>query len=251
MAMTEILVGDENLILSLTNVSAGYGGRPILSGLSLSVARGEIFALLGGNGAGKSTTLKVLLGFLKPASGTVRVAGIDITARPAEARASVAYVPENVALYEHLDARETLAYFLTLAGIRPETARIEGALDAVGLASSARGQRLGGYSKGMRQKTAIALAVARDVPVLLLDEPTSGLDPRAISEFHDLLDALRGRGTATLMVTHDLLGATQAADRIGFLDGGRLISVAGKAAGAFDINALYRAYQAPEPDRAA
>lgn len=249
MTETEKQAGEP--ILSLIEVSASYGDRRVLSGVSLSIARGEIFALLGGNGAGKSTTLKVVLGFLKPDSGMVQVTGIDVTVNPAKARDGIAYVPENVALYEHLNARETLAYFLTLAGIKPDAARIEGALDAVGLASSARGQRLGGYSKGMRQKTAIALAVARDVPILLLDEPTSGLDPRAISEFHDLLEVLRGRGTAVLMVTHDLLGATQVAGRIGFLDGGRLVSVADKAADPFDIDALYRAYQTSQPGRAA
>ncbi len=242
----------ENAILRVNAVSAGYGRRTILNDLSLEVSKGEIFALLGGNGAGKSTTLKVLLGFLKPTQGEVIIAGQDVVADPASARAHVAYVAENVALYEHLSARENLAYLLTLAGVAAEASRIEDALEAVGLVTAARGLRLSGYSKGMRQKTAIALAVAREVPVLLLDEPTSGLDPRAISEFHDLLDVLRARGTAILMVTHDLLGATQIADRIGFLSQGRLTQVADKSEGrTFDINRLYQAYQTAQPGQAA
>lgn len=250
--MTEMQHHVENAILRLNAVSAGYGSRMILEGLSIEVSRGEIFALLGGNGAGKSTTLRVLLGFLKPSGGEVTLAGKDVVADPASTRAHVAYVAENVALYEHLSARENLAYLLTLAGVAAEASRIEGALDAVGLDAAARGRRLSGYSKGMRQKTAIALAVAREVPVLLLDEPTSGLDPRAISEFHDLLDVLRARGTAILMVTHDLLGATQVADRIGFLSEGRLTQVADRNEGrAFDINRLYQAYQTAQPGQAA
>lgn len=250
--MTEMQQGDQSAILRLKAVSAGYGRRTILNDLSLEVSRGEIFALLGGNGAGKSTTLRVLLGFLKPSGGEVTLAGQDVVADPAAARAHIAYVAENVALYEHLSARENLAYLLTLAGVTAEASRIEGALEAVGLDVAARGQRLSGYSKGMRQKTAIALAVAREVPVLLLDEPTSGLDPRAISEFHDLLDVLRARGTAILMVTHDLLGATQVADRIGFLSEGRLTQVADKSEGrTFDINRLYQAYQTAQPGQVA
>ncbi|CAL4869439.1 putative ABC transporter ATP-binding protein NosF (plasmid) [Asticcacaulis sp. MM231] len=245
--MTEITQSAGLEALTLKGVCAGYGGKAVLNGLSLGVSAGEIYALLGGNGAGKSTTLKVLLGFLKPQSGDVVVAGEDIIADPAKARSRIAYVPENVALYEHLNARENLAYLLTLAGVDPERGRIEEALDAVGLDPAARKKHLSGYSKGMRQKVAIALAVARDVPVLLLDEPTSGLDPLAISEFHNLLDVLRGKGTAILMVTHDLLGATQVADRIGFLKLGRMITVEQKSdMTGFDINALYLAYQSVE-----
>jgi ABC-2 type transport system ATP-binding protein len=243
---------DQEIILSVEGLSAGYGSKAVLDGLSLCVGKSEIFALLGGNGAGKSTTLKVLLGFLKPTAGQGRVDGVDVTKDPVAARSKIAYVPENVALYDHLSARENLAYLLTLVGLKPDAPRIEGALDAVGLDGSARDRRLGGYSKGMRQKTAIALAVARDVPALLLDEPTSGLDPRAINDFHELLDVLRARGTAILMVTHDLLGATQIADRIGFLRDGRLLSVAHKGSdGRFDVAGLFQAYQVSAQDEAA
>jgi ABC-2 type transport system ATP-binding protein len=148
-----------------------------------------------------------------------------------------------VALYEHLSARENMRYFLQLAGAGDTAARIDSALDAVGLAPEARARRLGGYSKGMRQKVAIALAVARAVPVLLLDEPTTGLDPQATREFNALLQSLRAQGVAIFMVTHDLLGAAEVADRIGFLDHGRIVEeFSAQGAARFDVATLYRRY---------
>jgi ABC-2 type transport system ATP-binding protein len=224
-------------------VSAGYAGRDILRGLDLAVLPGEIYALLGANGAGKSTALNLFLGFLRPRSGSVSVQGIDPTAEPAKARAQLAYIPENVALYGHLSASENVAYLLHLAGRRVSTAAIGAALLAAGLDASAHHRRVAGFSKGMRQKVSIGLALARQVPALLLDEPTSGLDPQATADFHALLGALRAQGVAVLMVTHDLLGAVDIADRIGFLDQGRLTEEV-RAAGAerFDVRMLHRRY---------
>ena len=229
--------------LEASGVDVAYHATPVLRDLSLLVARGEIYALLGGNGAGKSTTLNTFLGFARPAAGSVRVCGIDVAADPLAARGQLAYVPENVALYEHLDARENIEYFLRLAGSGWTRAGIDEALDAVRLDPSAWRRRLGGYSKGMRQKVAIALAVARQVPVLLLDEPTSGLDPQATSEFNALLQGLRGRGSAIFMVTHDLLGAAEVADRIGFLENGHIShEVAARGPDRYDVRDLYRRY---------
>ncbi|AOH86700.1 ABC transporter ATP-binding protein [Sphingomonas panacis] len=222
-----------------------YGEREVLCGLDLTVAPGEIYALLGGNGAGKSTTLSALLGFIVPSAGSVRVGGIDPAADPAMARAQLAYVPESVALYDHLSARENLDYFLSLARAqRSRKTVVEPALDAVGLPHHAWNQRVGGFSKGMRQKVAIALALARHVPVLLLDEPTSGLDPRATMEFNRLIETARDRKVAILMVTHDLLSAVDVANRIGFLSAGRIEEelAAGDGAARFDLNALHARY---------
>jgi ABC-2 type transport system ATP-binding protein len=165
-------------------------GQEVLAGLSFSVAAGEVYGLLGGNGAGKSTTLATFLGFLTPSSGRVRVVGRDVAADVAAARKAIAYVPETAALYGHLNARENLQYFLRLAGVQRSEAAIETALDHVLLAAEARERRLHRCSKGMRQKVAIALALLRDTDTLLLDEPTSGLDPMAIDEFHQLLRGL-------------------------------------------------------------
>ncbi|WNG17881.1 ABC transporter ATP-binding protein [Cystobacter fuscus] len=221
-----------------------YGSKTVLRGLNFTVEPGRIYALLGGNGAGKSTTLGIFLGLVRPTAGRARVCGQEVAADPQAARSRLAYVPENVALYEHLSARENLDYFLTLAGSeRRAPADIDAALEAVGLAHEAWGKRVGGFSKGMRQKVAIALAIARRVPVLLLDEPTSGLDPRATGDFNRLLDTARSRGVATLMVTHDLLSAAEIADRIGFLAQGRLEEeLAATGAERFDVRALHQRY---------
>ncbi|MFC0252747.1 ABC transporter ATP-binding protein [Massilia consociata] len=232
-----------SLALEATGVCVAYHGTPVLRDLNIKVRRGEIYALLGGNGAGKSTTLNTFLGFTRPQAGAVRVCGIDVASDVLAARAQLAYVPENVALYEHLDARENIEYFLRLAGTAWTDASIAAALRAVRLDESAWRRRLSGYSKGMRQKVAIALAVARAVPVLLLDEPTSGLDPQATTEFNTLLQSLRAEGAAVFMVTHDLLGAAEVADRIGFLDHGHIAHEYAAAGGErFDVRELYRRY---------
>ena len=230
-------------VLEARGVVAGYGDKTILRELDLLVRPGEIYALLGANGAGKTTSLSLFLGFLAPAAGTVRVAGVDPVAQPAQARRRIAYIPENVALYEHLNARENVAYLLDLAGQAEDSAAIGAALAAAGLDPAAHERRVSGFSKGMRQKVAIALATMRKVPALLLDEPTSGLDPQATVEFNRLLERLRAQGTGILMVTHDLLSAADVADRIGFLDGGRLREEVG-ASGTdrFDVRTLHRRY---------
>lgn len=218
-------------------------GREVLGGISFAVAAGEVYALLGGNGAGKSTTLATFLGFVPVAGGAARVNGTEVGHDPAALRRTLAYLPESASLYEHLDARENLRYFLQLAGAARDEAALDAALDRVGLAAEARGRRLDGYSKGMRQKVAIALALLRDSDILLLDEPTSGLDPTAIDEFHTLARTLADAGKTILMVTHDVYGACQVADRIGLLHGGRLVDEFTARPGArIDTEAVHRAF---------
>lgn len=228
-------------LIQIDKLVVERGARRVLDDLSLSVSSGEIYALLGGNGAGKSTTIAALLGFLKPSAGSIAVAGIDPSVSAEQARQKIAYLPENASLYEHLSARENVDYFLALAGEAHSIDEREAAFDAVGLQADARDRRLSGFSKGMRQKVAIALAVVRQVPVLLLDEPTSGLDPRATADFNALIGRLKERGTAILMVTHDLLGAADCADRIGFLDQGRIVEEVARADG-YEVMALHRRY---------
>ena len=232
---TPILIADLHL---------AYGAHRVLHGLSLSVPAGSITALLGGNGAGKSTTLAALLGFVRAGGGRIAVNGIDPGANPDAARRQIAYLPENVALYEHLTAVENAQYLLALSGERHGRGSIADALAAAGLQDRALDQRLGGFSKGMRQKVAIAVALLRQVPVLLLDEPTSGLDPRATADFNGLVSAVRDRGTAVLMVTHDLLSAADVADRIAFLENGQVThDVAASGPDRFDVRALHARFQ--------
>jgi ABC-2 type transport system ATP-binding protein len=234
-------------VLQATQVVAGYGAHTVLNGLSLAVQPGEVYALLGANGAGKTTTLSLFLGFVLPRQGQVRVAGLDPVAAPQAARQRLAYIPESVALYEHLSAAENLAYLLQLAGQPASPAAGAQALAEAGLDAAAHGRRVAGFSKGMRQKVAIALALARRVPALLLDEPTSGLDPQASGDFNRLLARLRERGVATLMVTHDLLGVADVADRIGFMQAGCLADEVAASASQpgtprFDVLGLHARY---------
>ena len=236
----------------INDLSVRYGEQRVLDRLSLRVPAGSITALLGGNGAGKSTTLATLLGFVRAQSGTVLVAGINPGTNPDAARRRMAYLPENVALYEHLSAVENADYLLALSDERKERGAITEALAAAGLQQRAWDQRLGGFSKGMRQKVAIAVALLRDVPVLLLDEPTSGLDPRATADFNALVQAVRERGTAVLMVTHDLLSAADVADRIGFLEAGRITDEAeARGPQRFDVRALHARFAAGTKGQAA
>jgi ABC-2 type transport system ATP-binding protein len=185
-------------------------------------------------------------------AGTISVCGTDPGRDPDGARRRIAYLPENVALYEHLTAVENADYLLALSRDPQQRSAITDAFAAAGLQERAWHERLGGFSKGMRQKVAIAVALLRRVPVLLLDEPTSGLDPRATADFNGLLATVRDRGTAVLMVTHDLLSAADVADRIGFLEHGRIVEeVAASGADRFDLRALHARFSVAPGARAA
>jgi ABC-2 type transport system ATP-binding protein len=236
--------------LEARGLSLVRDGARVLDDVSFAVRPGEVYALLGGNGAGKSTTLLTFLGFLQPSGGQVLVGGSPVAGNVEAARAQIAYLPEAAALYGHLDAYENLAYFLDLAGRRVDRAAMDGALDQVALPQEARRRRMQAYSKGMRQKTAIALALLRDTPILLLDEPTSGLDPVAIDEFHAMVKALAAAGRTVLMVTHDVYGACQVADRVGLLRGGRLVGSfeagPGADSGGIDTATVHAAFAARE-----
>lgn len=207
------------------NLSISRADKEVVKGLSFTVQQGEVFGLLGGNGAGKSTTLLAFLGFLKSTKGQIKINGVEVGVDPAAARKAIAYLPESANLYPHLSARENINYFLSLAKTQSTPQSIESALDQVSLANEARDRRLSSYSKGMRQKVAIAVAILRQAPILFLDEPTSGLDPVAIDEFNLLISKLSNAGTTVLMVTHDVYGACQVADRIGLLRRGELVGM--------------------------
>ncbi len=231
-------------VVRLRDVKVSRGGRTVLHGLSFEVAPGEVFALLGGNGVGKSTTLLTCLGLIAPDAGTVEVLGASPATDGDRVRAALAYLPEQAQLYPELDAYENLGYFLELAGVPFDRPALDEALDTVSLRADARARRMETYSKGMRQKVAIALALLRRTPLLLLDEPTSGLDPLAVDEFDALVHRLGDAGVAVLMVTHDLYGATRVASRLGLLRDGRLTEIFERGDGGIDADAVRRAYAA-------
>ena len=210
-------------VVEASGLSVRRNDALVISDINFKVAAGEVFALLGGNGAGKSTTLLTFLGLLKPSAGEAFVFGESVIKNVASVRAKVAYLPEAASLYPHLSAYENLEYFLALANLSRSRQAIDEALDRVFLQTEARIRRLEQYSKGMRQKIAIALALLRGTPIMFLDEPTSGLDPRAIDEFNSLVTELSASGITIVMVTHDVYGACQVAHRIMLLQSGSLV----------------------------
>lgn len=211
-------------MLHADQLSKRFGDHLALDALSLSIAPGEVFCLLGPNGAGKTTTINLFLGFLAATRGTVRVDGQDVAANPDAARRHLSYLPEQVALYPHLSGLENLRFFAGVSGAATDTPTLHQCLADAGLQRDAFNRRVAGYSKGMRQKVAVALALLRASKALLLDEPTSGLDPQASREFAGLIDRLRERGLAVLMATHDLIHVKDVATRIGIMKGGRLVT---------------------------
>ncbi len=216
-------------MLNATNLTKRYQGDVVaLDSLNLTVQPGEVFCLLGANGAGKTTTINLFLNFIEPTSGSVTINGIDVTKEPLETKKYVAYIPETVMLYRNLTGLENLEYFAALAG-RPDYTRDQllEFMKRVGLPDGAADRRVGTYSKGMRQKVGIAIALAKGAKALLLDEPTSGLDPKASNEFSDLLKHLSSNGVAILMATHDLFRAKESGTRVGIMKHGKLVAVHG------------------------
>ena len=211
-------------MLIAENLSKTYGDYKALNNLNLKLNKGEIFALLGQNGAGKSTTINIFLGFVKPTEGVAKINGISVIDHPEETKKFIAYIPETVLLYPNLTGVENLKFFSSLAGFDYDNEALTNFLSKAGLQSDAHHNRLGGYSKGMRQKVGIAIAIAKKAKVLLLDEPTSGLDPKASNEFSEILKELASEGTTIFMATHDIFRAKEVADRIGIMKRGNLIS---------------------------
>jgi ABC-2 type transport system ATP-binding protein len=228
-------------MLQARGLSKSYGAVPALQNLDLDIQPGEVFCLLGANGAGKTTTINLFLGFIAPSSGSARVEGLDVGSHALQTKQRLAYIPEQVSLYGNLSGIENLAYFAELAG-RGRLPRQEllQALTEAGLAPEAADQRVSGYSKGMRQKVGIAIAIVKQAKALLLDEPTSGLDPKASNEFSALLTRLSRSGVAILMTTHDLFRAKESGTRIGIMRGGRLRQVLSAAEiGHADLERVY------------
>ena len=211
-------------MLEAVKLSKTYrSGVRALSDLSMRVPDGELYCLLGANGAGKTTTLNCFLDFVTPTAGVAWVDGVAVGERPMEAKRRCGYVAESVALYGTMNAVENLCYFARLSGVRLTRRHAARALTASGLGEFEQARPVRQYSKGMRQKVAIAIAISRGAGNLLLDEPTSGLDPGAAAELMELLARVRDTGCAILMSTHDVFRASAYADRIGIMRAGTLV----------------------------
>jgi ABC-2 type transport system ATP-binding protein len=210
--------------LEARNLTKRYGATVALDRLNLQVAAGEVFCLLGPNGAGKTTTINLFLNFVPASEGSAFVNQLDVAAHPLQTKRHIAYIPEQVMLYRNLSGLENLRFFSALAGHREYSNRdLAGFLTRVGLERPAADRRVHTYSKGMRQKVGLAIALAKRAQVLLLDEPTSGLDPTAANEFAQLLEQMRTDGAAVLMTTHDLFRAKASGTHVGIMRDGRLL----------------------------
>ena len=195
-----------------------------LDHVSFAVSPGQIYAMLGANGAGKTTTINLFLNFIEPTEGEARIDGIVTHKEPLKAKEKIAFVSENVMLYPNFTAIQNLEYFTRLGGkTHYPRDKYREVLLRVGLDEGAHHKRLKGFSKGMRQKCGIAIAILKDATAILLDEPTSGLDPKAGFEFIQLLASLRGEGKAILMSTHDIFRAKEIADVVGIMNRGKLV----------------------------
>jgi ABC-2 type transport system ATP-binding protein len=224
-------------------------GLLALDHLNLHVRPGQIFSLLGANGAGKTTTINLFFNFIIPTSGAATINGIDCTRDPVRAKKHAAYVSENVMLYGNFSARQNLVFFAGLSGRKDLTHDdYDMAMRRVGLPERAFDKRVKTFSKGMRQKLGIAIAMLKQAPALLLDEPTSGLDPKAGAEFMELLLQLRSEGKAILMSTHDIFRAKEVSDVIGIMKEGHLIMERKKEDLQFeDLEKLYLRFMEVSP----
>lgn len=210
--------------LDLTKIYTDFWGRPrvqALHPLSLQVARGQVYGLLGPNGSGKTTTIKLLLGLLQPSGGNAFVFGRNPGDRAAQHR--LGYLPEETYLYRFLNAPETLAFYGRLFGLDAKTLRqrSDRLIEQVGL-GHARNRRLGEYSKGMARRLGLAQALINDPDLVILDEPTSGLDPLGTAEVKDLIVSLKEQGKTVLLCSHLLADVEDVCDRIAILYRGRL-----------------------------
>ena len=204
------------------NLSKAYGNTIALDKLNFSVAQGEIYCLLGQNGAGKTTTINIFLGLIKPNSGEALINGISVNDRNLISQ-EIAYIPEVVQLYGKLSGTENLDYFSRLAGQNHSQAQLREYLINVGLPEKALEQALETYSKGMRQKVGIAIALSKKASFVLMDEPTSGLDPKATEEFSRTCKTLSDNGTGIFMATHDIFNAVNIGNRIGIMKEGAIV----------------------------
>jgi ABC-2 type transport system ATP-binding protein len=203
-------------VIRTEGLTKRFNGTLAVDGLTLHVRQGEVFGFLGPNGAGKTTTVRTLTSLIAPTAGTAWVNGHQIGVEDDAVRASTGILTETPGLYPRLDAEQNLRLFAKLYGVDDVHGQVKTYLTMLGLWER-RDEPVGGFSKGMRQKLAIARALLHEPPVLFLDEPTSALDPEAARVVRDFIEELRGRGRTIFICTHNLDEADRLCDRIGVI----------------------------------
>ena len=213
-------------MIQVNGLTKYYGSRPAAKDITFEVGKGEVFGLLGTNGAGKSTTIKMLCGLLKPTRGSIKIGGIDIQKMPLKAKSMMGYLPENPLIYDRLTGAETLELIGKLRKLSDEMIqqRITYYASTLGLGEQMHNE-VGTYSKGMRQKLAIAMTLIPDPDMVLLDEPASGLDPRYTKLLKDWILNLAGNGRTVLLSTHIIEMAESLCTKIAIIDQGKLLAI--------------------------
>lgn len=215
-------------MIEFEELTKQYGDVLAVDGLSLQVHPGEVYALLGANGAGKTTALRCLATLLRPTNGTARVAGFDVRATPLAARSQLGFLSASMGLYQRLTAEELLGYFARLHGLEGELLdmRLSEAIDIFEI-TPFRHRLCATLSTGQRQRVSIARAVLHDPPVLILDEPTLGLDVLSSRTIFEFIEDARRRERTILFSTHQMDEVELLADRVGVIAGGRLVAEGG------------------------
>ena len=217
-------------ILEVRNLVKNYGDFAAVKGITFDIQEGEIFSLLGPNGAGKTTTISVLSTLYTPTAGDAVVGGHSVTAEPMAVRRLIGVVPQDLAIYDDLTARENLTFWGEMYGLggKPLKARIAEVLDQIGLADKA-GQRIKTYSGGMKRRVNIGVGLLHKPRLLFMDEPTVGIDPQSRRAILDSVKDLNKQGMTVLYTTHYMEEAQELSDRVGIIDHGELIALGTQA----------------------
>ena len=228
-------------VISTQQLTRRFGKTLAVDALTLEIAEGEVFGFLGHNGAGKTTTVRLINGVLAPTSGSVRVFGLDPQRDGAKIRARTGVLTETPALDDRLTARATLTYFADMFGVPKANVRrrVDELLDLFDLGQRGN-DKVGGFSKGMRQRLALARTLLHDPQIVFLDEPTSGLDPSATRDVHQMIQRLRAAGHTVFLATHNLAEAERLCDRVAVLARGRALAIGSIAELAERLNRGHR-----------
>ena len=215
---------DNNYIIETKGLTKKYDGEPVVDGLNLHVEEGEVFGLLGPNGAGKTTTILMLLGLTEPFSGSASVCGFNPSRQPLQVKRLTGYMPEKVGFYENMTARENLRFIAELNDIPYQEIddRANELMKAVGI-SDVADEKVGKYSKGMKQRLGIADVLIKNPKLAILDEPTSGLDPDGIVHITELIGNLPKRGTSVILSSHQLYQVQKVCNRVAIIAKGKLV----------------------------